>query len=135
MWRPLRRGELDHEALWLGVSLAALVLAWFWLRLGLLTPACVFHEVTGWACPGCGSTRCVRYALRGAWHAAWLVNPLMLTTLIGIALFDLYAVAVLALRLPRWRTGEVSPQTAMMVRAACVGMLGANWLWLVRSGV
>ena len=71
MWRPLRRGELDHESLWLGVSLAALVFAWAWVRLGLANPACVFHEVTGWACPGCGATRCVRYALRGAFVAAF----------------------------------------------------------------
>ena len=84
MWRRLRRGELDHEALWLGVSLAAFVMAWVWVRLGLQSPACVFHEVTGWACPGCGATRCVRYALRGAFHAAFLVNPLMCATLAGV---------------------------------------------------
>ncbi len=135
MWRPLRRGELDHEALWLGVSLAALVLAWFWLRLGWQTPACVFHEVTGWACPGCGATRCVRSALRGAWQAAWLVNPLMLTTLLGIALFDLYAVTVLMLRLPRWRPGKFSARRMLGLRAGCVAVLLANWLWLLHTRV
>ena len=135
MWRPLRRGELDHEALWLGVSLAALVVAWLWVRGGLASPACFFHEMTGWPCPGCGSTRCVRYALRGAFHAAFLVNPLMGATLAGIALFDLYAATVLALRLPRWRPGKVSARTALTLRAGSVALLVANWLWLVRTRV
>ena len=135
MWRRLRRGELDHEALWLGVSLAALLLAWAWVRLGLASPPCPFHELTGWACPGCGATRCVRYALRGAFHAAFLVNPLMCVTLGGIAIFDLYAAAVLALRLPRWRPEKVSARAAMSLRAGCVAVLLVNWFWLLRSGV
>ena len=135
MWRPLRRGELDHEALWLGVSLAALAFAWVWVWLGLTSPACVFHEVTGWACPGCGATRCVRYALRGAFHAAFLVNPLMCVMLAGIVIFDLYAVAVLGLRLPRWRPEKVPARAATLLRAGCVSLLLANWLWLLCARV
>lgn len=135
MWRRLRRGELDHEALWLGVSLAAFAAAWIWVRLGLQSPACVFHELTGWACPGCGATRCVRYALRGAFRAAFLVNPLMFVTLGGIVIFDLYAATVLALKLPRFRPEKVPAQTAMALRVGCAGLLLGNWLWLLRAGV
>ena len=135
MWRRLRRGELDHEALWLGVSLAALAGAWVWVRLGLASPSCVFHELTGWACPGCGATRCVRYALRGAFHAAFLVNPLMFATLAGIVIFDLYAAMVLALRLPRWRPARVPARIATLLRAGCAGLLLVNWLWLLHARV
>ena len=135
MWRPLRRGELDHEALWLGVSLAALVFAWAWVRLGLASPVCIFHEVTGWACPGCGATRCVRYALRGAFHAAFLVNPLVFVTLAGIVVFDLYAATVLAFRLPRWRPAKMPVWTTNTLRAGCAGLLVVNWLWLLHSRV
>lgn len=126
---------MDHEALWLGVSLVALGFAWAWVRFGLATPACVFRELTGWACPGCGATRCVRYALRGAFHAAFLVNPLVCVTLAGIAIFDLYAATVLTLRLPRCRPGKISAQIVMALRAGCAGVLVANWLWLLRSRV
>lgn len=135
MWRPLRRGELDHETLWLGVSLAALAFAWAWVRLGLASPACIFHEVTGWACPGCGATRCVRYAFRGAFHAAFLVNPLMLVTLAGVVIFDLYAATVLALRLPRWRPEKIPARVATLLRAGCAGLLLVNWLWLLHTRV
>ena len=135
MWRPLRRGELDHEALWLGVSLAAFVGAWFWTRLGLASPVCVFHELTGWACPGCGTTRCVRAVFHGEMRAAFLVNPLMGVTLVGIVMFDLYAATVLALRLPRWRPEKVSARVAVALRAGCAGVLLVNWLWLLCTGV
>ena len=135
MWRPLRRGELDHEALWLGVSLAALAGAWFWTRLGLATPLCVFHEVTGWACPGCGATRCVRAVFHGEMRTAFLVNPLMGAALIGIVIFDLYAATVLALRLPRWRPEKVSARFVMTLRAGCAGVLLLNWLWLLHTRV
>ncbi len=131
MWRRLRAGEVDHEALWLGVSLAALAVAWLWVRLGLPSPACPFHELTGWACPGCGATRCVRHLFRGAFAAAFLVNPLVFTALAGTALFDLYAATVLALRLPRWRWDRVP----VWFRAGCAGILLVNWLWLLRTGV
>ncbi len=135
MWRRLRRGELDHEALWLGVSLAALAVAWIWTRLGLQSPACPFHEMTGWACPGCGATRCMRCVFRGAFHAAFLVNPLMFAMLCGIAIFDLYAAAVLALRLPRWRVDRVPAPIAILLRAGCAGLVLANWLWLLHARV
>ena len=135
MWRRLRRGELDHEALWLGVSLAALLLAWAWVRLGFASPLCPFHELTGWACPSCGATRCVRYALRGAFHAAFLVNPLVFAALAGIVVFDFYAATVLALRLPRLRLAKIPARIAMSLRAGCVGLLLVNWLWLLHTRV
>ena len=131
MWRRLRPDEVDHEALWLGVSLAALAVAWLWVRLGLESPACPFHELTGWPCPGCGATRCVRHVFRGEFAAAFLVNPLMFATLAAITLFDLHAAIVLALRLPRWRPDRVPA----WFRAGCAGLLLANWLWLLRTGV
>ena len=135
MWRRLRPGETDHEALWLGVSLAALAAAWLWVRLGLPGPPCPLHELTGWPCPGCGATRCVRSVFNGAFAAAFPVNPLVFAALIGIALFDLYAAAVLALRLPRWRLNPVPALVSGWLRAGCAGLLAVNWLWLLRSGV
>ena len=131
MWRRLRPGELDHEALWLGVSLATLAVAWVWVRLALPVPACPFHGLTGWACPGCGATRCVRHLFRGEICAAILVNPLMFATLGVIALFDLFAAIVLTLRLRRWRPARVPA----WFRAGCAALVAGNWVWLLRSGV
>ncbi|MEA3207421.1 MAG: hypothetical protein QOE70_478 [Chthoniobacter sp.] len=130
-WRRLRPGDLDHEALWLGVSLSSLALAWLWLHLGLPRPACPFHALTGCPCPTCGATRCVALALDGSFGAAFLINPLISTAIVGVAVFDLYALVVLAARLPRCRFDTISRP----VRGAAAGAFLLNWAWLVWTGV
>jgi hypothetical protein len=42
---------------------------------------CVFHETTGFYCPGCGMTRAVHAALHGHLLAAIRFNPLMIFVL------------------------------------------------------
>jgi hypothetical protein len=41
-------------------------------------PRCVFHSVTGLACPGCGSLRAVHNLLHGELAAAFRLNPLLI---------------------------------------------------------
>lgn len=44
---------------------------------GALGPACRFHELTGWHCPGCGGTRALRSLLHGDVIAALRMNALV----------------------------------------------------------
>lgn len=134
-WRRLLPGELDHELLWLLVSCGAAVLAVFWLQSGIPTPRCVWHDLTGIPCVGCGSTRCVRHALHGDWGAAFAMNPLAFVTLAGIVLFDLYAAAVLILRLPRLRFTPWPNWAGWTVRGIVLALILLNWAWLIASGV
>ena len=134
-WRRLRPGETDHEALWLAVSLGSLAVAWFWLHFGLPLPRCVFHTVTGCACPTCGITRCVRFALGGKFGAALAINPLGFGTLGVMALFDAYAATVLALRLPRLRAEALPAWVRKCIRRSVIVTLLVNWAWLVWRGV
>ncbi|HWD18382.1 MAG TPA: DUF2752 domain-containing protein [Verrucomicrobiae bacterium] len=39
-------------------------------------PVCVFHQATGWDCPGCGGLRAAHQLLHGHIAAAWRFNPL-----------------------------------------------------------
>jgi Protein of unknown function (DUF2752) len=127
-WRHSRRGETDHEALWLGVSVAAGVAGVAWLRLGLPRPVCPLHAATGLPCPGCGTTRAIEALLAGDWSAAVMWNPLACVALAGVVLFDLYAVIVLLARLPRWRPcGPLPP----VVRGGVMAAVALNWFWLM----
>ena len=134
-WRRLRSGETDHEALWLGVSLASLACAWLWLHCGLPQPRCFFHDLTGCACPSCGATRCVGFALGADFGAAFWINPLFFAVLGAMAFFDAYAATVLALRLPRLRADALPSWVGKRVRVAAVGLIAANWAWLLWRGV
>jgi hypothetical protein len=48
-------------------------------------PGCVFHQLTGWNCPGCGATRGLYALLHGHWRAALRDNALFVFTLAALA--------------------------------------------------
>jgi hypothetical protein len=130
-WRRLRPGELDHELIWLAVSLSTLAGAWFWLSLSLPVPNCAFHRLTGVACPTCGMTRCLRYTFHRDWWAAAGINPLAFLGYGAVGLYDLYAAAVLAFRLPRLRFDVVSARWGRLVRYTVIAVILGNWAWLI----
>jgi hypothetical protein len=134
-WRHLRSGELDHERVWLAVSLCAVLIGWAVLASGLPTPRCMWHELTGLPCPGCGGTRCLRHLLSGRLSAAFAMNPLVFLGLASVALYDVYAAVVLAFRLPRLRIESVPRWLGNLARFGAVAALLANWAWLIARKV
>ena len=44
-------------------------------------PRCIFHELTGWQCPGCGSQRMLHALLHGNIREAWNHNAVLLLLL------------------------------------------------------
>jgi hypothetical protein len=44
-------------------------------------PGCPLHALTGWHCPGCGTTRALHQLLHGHIAAAFGLNPLTMTLL------------------------------------------------------
>lgn len=128
--RRLDRGEIDHELIWLSVSLTSLALAAAWLAIGLPWPRCTFHEITGLPCVTCGMTRCGIQFFHGHFLAALKWNPLVFAFLCGVMAFDLYAFGALATRAPRLRVafGHVQKKCA---RGIVVGALVLNWFYLL----
>lgn len=134
-WRRLRPGELDHEAIWLAVSLSTLVGAWCWLYLRLPVPQCAFHRFTGLPCPTCGMTRTLRYTFHRDWWAAAGTNPLAFLGFGAVAGYDVYAALVLAFRLPRLRFDAIPARLGRIVRYTVIAAILGNWAWLVWARV
>ncbi len=128
--RQLNAGEIDHELIWLSVSLLSLSVAAVWLALGLPWPICVFHQLTGLPCVTCGMTRCAIQFFHGHFFAALKWNPLVFAFLCGVLAYDLYAFATLAMRGPRLRIafGQVEKKYA---RGVIVAALALNWFYLL----
>ena len=40
-------------------------------------PRCVFHSLTGWQCPGCGTTRALHQLLHGHFRDAFRFNAML----------------------------------------------------------
>src|SRR5438094_3615589 len=115
--------EIDHELLWLSVSLGSLCVAVLWFALGLPWPRCVFHELTGLPCVTCGMTRSAIAFFHGHFLVALLWNPLVFAFLCGVTAFDLYAFTVIATRAPRVRIVIHTQSKKKYVRGIVIGAL------------
>lgn len=81
-----QRKELTTETAFfaVGIILAAIafviaaLFAVFHERLALLRFPCIFHEITGLYCPGCGGTRAVKALLKGHIIISFVYNPIVL---------------------------------------------------------
>lgn len=129
--RRLSPGDLDHEFLWLSVSLGSLGLAAIWFGLGLPWPRCAFHDLTGLPCLSCGMTRSAVQFFHGHLLTAFQWNPLVFAILCGIVLFNAYALFVLATRAPRLRIVFQSPREKRCARIVVIAVLVVNWGYLL----
>ena len=81
-------GGMMHDTNWLTwgvIGLLAWMLmgaAWYLYRTdpkpSKVFPPCMFHQLTGWHCPGCGGTRAVHAILNGQWTVAIRLNPMLI---------------------------------------------------------
>lgn len=131
--RSLAPREVDHELLWLLVSLGTFSLAAIWFAARLPTPQCAFHSLTGLPCPTCGATRAAWQFLHGHFATSFFFNPLAFLTYLGLLVFDLYALAVLAARAPRIRFKLFSPLEKRLWLGLALGLVAGNWLYLLTS--
>ena len=123
--------EIDHELIWLSLSLGSLALAAGWFALRLPWPHCIFLSVTGHPCATCGATRSAVAFFHADFWSAWKWNPLVFLFLSGLSIFDAYAFAVLVIRAPRVRIGQFTPPEKMFIRFAAVILLLSNWIYLL----
>ena len=84
---------------WLAAAYAAAVLAIDPFRADL--PDCPFRAVTGWHCPGCGSTRAAYLLLHGDIAGAMAMHALVLPFVVLVAAHRI-AVAVPTAPAPGW---------------------------------
>jgi len=132
--RPIIPGSRDPELIWGSILLLAALLATTWLFSGIATPRCLLHAATGIPCPTCGMTRATWHLLHGEIGRAFLLNPLMTAALLGAGFYVCYAAVVVIGRLPRLRLEALTKTEANLVRIAAIGLLAANWLYLIGRG-
>lgn len=122
---------IDHELIWLAVSLASLGLAAGWFALGLPWPRCLFHDLTGFPCITCGATRSAIQFFHGHFLAAWKWNPVVFIALCALSIFNAYAFVVLVWRAPRLRIEFQTTAERKYARILVIAALALNWAYLL----
>ena len=86
-------------------------------------PHCPVHGLTGWECPGCGSTRALAALLAGNWAAAIQYNALIVA-LVPAALALFFIQTWSALRWNRWRQVDFPARsmTALLIVSLVFGI-------------
>jgi len=131
-WRPPDRDDRQVAILWAVCAGVAVLLRPLWLAGVPLVPACPWHVMTGWPCPGCGTTRAIVHLLHADVPGAMRFNPLAASGAIGFVLGGVTA--------PVWiACGGKTPVVDTRARPAGVALavliVAANWAWLYASGV
>jgi hypothetical protein len=73
-------------------AFGAAILFWFDPSQYGFYPHCIFHQVTGYLCPGCGGLRAMHQLLHGNLASAWHFNALLVASL---PLLSLWCVTIL----------------------------------------
>jgi hypothetical protein len=86
---------MSKKTIWLFAGIAVFGIAGL-VMLGLnhpskygFLPRCPFHVLTGWYCPGCGSTRAVHYLLRGNLSVSFRCNPILIPIILAVSMLFL----------------------------------------------
>lgn len=131
VWRPVAPREINHELIWLSVSLGGLGLAAAWFALHFPWPICLFHALTGHPCVTCGATRSAVEFFHGHFLNAWMWNPLAFLFYCALSIFDAYAFVVLVTRAPRLRIARLSRSEKKFIRVSVISLLALNWSYLL----
>jgi uncharacterized protein DUF2752 len=129
--RRLLPDEIDHELLWLAVSLGSVAVAALWMGMGLPWPHCTFHDLTGLPCLTCGATRAAVHFFHGNFLRALEWNPLAFAALCAVSVFDIYAALALVTRAPRLRIAQLKSSEKNWMRVVVVAALILNWCYLL----
>jgi hypothetical protein len=98
---------------------------------GLAFP-CLWKACTGLPCFACGGTRALTLLLGGRWADAVQLNPGVVAAVALVAVANVYALAVLVLRVPPSRPGWL---VRGHWRWLLLGAVLANWLYLLAAGL
>jgi hypothetical protein len=115
----------QHAALvWTGLVLGATYLFLFEPGKTGFFPGCPFHALTGFACPGCGSTRGLHCLFHGQLRMAFELNPLLILALpFFIYALWRYTNAALRGRPLSW------PQLEAKYAWTIVAVIGSFWVF------
>ncbi|HWR93793.1 MAG TPA: DUF2752 domain-containing protein [Flavobacterium sp.] len=107
----------------------------FFLKKFIITP-CIFKNVTGYACPSCGTTRSVNLFLQGEIIQSFLINPLGIIVALMMIVFPLWILWDIILKkdsfFKMFQKAEKIIQKPWLAIVLIV-LIILNWVWNIKK--
>jgi hypothetical protein len=118
--------RLTAAAIFASLAVGGAYLYWFEPGKTGLFPTCPFHTLTGFNCPGCGTTRALHQLLHGNVVTAFELNPLTILLLPvlawALALFTRSAI-----------TGRAMPEVSLPPKLVWLSVFIVFGFWVFRN--
>jgi len=126
--------ELVLGVLLIPILLAVLLLAAFFLPESMI-PRCHLYQHYGIPCPACGSSRAMQLIFSGDFAEAFHIQPFMIIGGLCLMAYSIYSYLVVFGKTPALRIVEISRTNRLMIIAAAVLLVTADWLYLLWIGL
>jgi len=95
---------------------------------------CIFKNLTGYPCPGCGTTRGVKYLLHGYFEKAILMNPLSYSTVLLAIITPIWIIKDFIKKQETFiKFTKVKIPNFMIIIIIILTIL--NWAWNIYKGL
>ena len=118
--------RLTALLIWLSLAVGSIYLLLFEPGKSGLFPVCPFHALTGFACPGCGTTRALHRLVHGDVVAAFELNPFTMLSL-PVLLYVLVRYTTAAMRGQPVKGNQLKPGYIWMLFVAVLSF------WIIRN--
>ena len=99
---------------------------------------CFFKNITGIACPSCGTTRAVIMLLQGNFQQSVLLNPFGILAAILLIIFPIWLIVDILTKKASlfnfFKTAERVVRTKY-VAAILITLVAANWIWNIQKNL
>lgn len=95
---------------------------------------CIFKNITGQACPACGSTRATQLIFQGKIQQSILINPLALISNIGILISIVWMIVDIA-KNKETLLPFLCRDWALSTKITIMLIIIINWLWSISKGI
>lgn len=140
--KSIRERSIDKTLYILGLILALLLFPFLFLihsgrlhfDLTEMIPPCLFHQISGLYCPGCGGTRAIHALIEGDLIASFLYHPFVLYVAVLYALFMIsHTVEWIAARKKSSRKTRFTKGLSLNSRYLYAGIILILFQWMAKN--
>jgi len=121
-------GQIEFGLVYGGIAVLAVCAARFLPILNIL-PSCPIHDLTGFPCPTCGSSRSIVYLAQGNFLSSFTVNPLAALCIVATVMYFLYSLVAFTFDIPIIKL-QISEKGKNITRFCAFSVIFVNWLYL-----